>query len=471
MIILDWMRREIVDLRRYVPPFLYRHDKENDTLLQTLIEEHETVRLGELDVQNQLSPQTAPHLEIYERMLGITPLLEDTEAVRRRRILLKYRYHISSTVAFMTALVSQYGTGSIEEHNDEYYFVADIGAEQADQLKYIKEQIELYKPAHLGYKPVLKIVLPIPIQHEALCMQYVDAHHNVWNIGTTDKLIWDGLHNWDGIPMWSGWSPDALYRDRQHHIVDITQSIEAAQNWWLRVSRWDNMHRWDGAIDWGTLATRVHYADSLQSSATSQNLLLAHSLTTNGVYGAVLTVPQKHYSSTLGSESAKQTYRPNISVLACVVIQGKSLYMPITFTTQTVGTVASVMHTTARHETQTIQSDVAKAALTIKSQQAKALQTAQSKHAVHVDGVTSHRQIAQAKQPKSIIQKPDYSGTGSITQRRSTNTARNHMDGGAVWDGIHALSGVYEPVRLADHACTCYVTNKNGVFTGGATRL
>lgn len=160
MILLDWMRHTIVDLRPYVPPFLYKQDKENDTLLQTLSEEHEAVRLGELDIQNQISPQTVTsEIQKYEDMFAITPLADDSDAIRKNRILQRYRNKNSSTLAFMLALVNQYGYGEIEEHNDKYYFIVNVDSGRKEVQTYLKEQIELYKPAHLGmiYNVITKL--------------------------------------------------------------------------------------------------------------------------------------------------------------------------------------------------------------------------------------------------------------------------------------------------------------------------
>ena len=51
--------------------------------------------------------------------------------------------------------------------------------------------------------------------------QYINSTHNFWNLGTAEKVYWDGIWNFNNIIDFSGIKPDALYRERQPHLLSI----------------------------------------------------------------------------------------------------------------------------------------------------------------------------------------------------------------------------------------------------------
>ena len=51
--------------------------------------------------------------------------------------------------------------------------------------------------------------------------QYINSTHNFWNLGTAEKVYWDGIWNFNNIIDFSGIKPDALYRERQTHLLSI----------------------------------------------------------------------------------------------------------------------------------------------------------------------------------------------------------------------------------------------------------
>lgn len=64
--------------------------------------------------------------------------------------------------------------------------------------------------------------------HKASITQYVNANHNFWNLGTAEKTYWDGVWCWDGSIDWSGIKPDAKYKERQSHVIDILTKVNSA---------------------------------------------------------------------------------------------------------------------------------------------------------------------------------------------------------------------------------------------------
>jgi uncharacterized protein YmfQ (DUF2313 family) len=145
-----WMRKNTVDISKYLPKYLQK-DNNFHAITDVTSFEHEKVRQELQDIFEQFFVSTATWgLEMWERVFELTPTSDEIYEYRRNQILLKMRGAGMSTVAAMTKIVNTYGSGYIVEDNAKYNFSIYCSAEAAALVK-MKQQIEIYKPAHLGY--------------------------------------------------------------------------------------------------------------------------------------------------------------------------------------------------------------------------------------------------------------------------------------------------------------------------------
>lgn len=152
---MSWLREKIVDLLEYLPAFL-SSDREFKTLSDALSKEHENVRIDIRRLLQELfvDTETSYGLAKWEYALEITPPPDATEDERRRSIILRLQSKSVSTLAFMGALTGRYMSGGethIEEENEKYIFKIVTSGTIADK-RGLKEALDLYKPAHLGYE-------------------------------------------------------------------------------------------------------------------------------------------------------------------------------------------------------------------------------------------------------------------------------------------------------------------------------
>ena len=90
------------------------------------------------------------------------------------------------------------------------------------------EQTAAEGAAHLGFAVVIRIISQILTSHKASITQYVNANHNFWNLGAAENTYWDGVWTFDGSIDWSGIKPDADYKERQSHAIDILTKVNSA---------------------------------------------------------------------------------------------------------------------------------------------------------------------------------------------------------------------------------------------------
>lgn len=146
-----------IDITRYLPPFL-KKDPNFRAVCDSCSWEHENIRKAILDALDQFFVERATWgLEMWERVLGIpTNPLESTE-MRRKTIRLKLRQPGSVTDEFMTKLVNQYisdAQGVVLSFPNEYRIeILYHGGTVLDYSK-LRDAINLYIPAHIGYKLV-----------------------------------------------------------------------------------------------------------------------------------------------------------------------------------------------------------------------------------------------------------------------------------------------------------------------------
>lgn len=226
-----WLRQNKVSILKYLPYFLSK-DIRYKTTNNTCDIEHENIRLIINDLLNQLFIDTATWgLNYFEEFLNIIPKKDDDYKARRTRIKILLNAHDVSTIKFMTDLANKFisdKSAQIIEHNSEYWFEVFFNIDGLISLGDLRAAIELYKPAHLGFKIVFYILSKILTSHKASITQYVNANHNFWNLGTAEKTYWDGVWCWDGSIDWSGIKPDAKYKERQSHIAQILTKVNSA---------------------------------------------------------------------------------------------------------------------------------------------------------------------------------------------------------------------------------------------------
>lgn len=218
------LRKKPVYTLRYLPDFLSKDDVFKNTAL-ICDKQHEKLRVDLLDLKNQIFIETATwRLADWERVLNISVKPNATYDERRNQILLKFQGANAVTEKFMNNLINMFcenKTGYIVPHNSEYYFEVCVSADDKINWKELLETVNLYKPAHLAFYTVLKILLKQDIYQNMKINQYINSTHNFWNLGTAEKVYWDGIWNFNNIIDFSGIKPDALYREGQTHLLSI----------------------------------------------------------------------------------------------------------------------------------------------------------------------------------------------------------------------------------------------------------
>jgi hypothetical protein len=227
-----WLRKNKIDILRYLP---YKLQKDNKfyTVNTAESQEHENIRLIINDLLNQLFIDTATWgLDYFEEFLNIIPKKDDDYEARRTHIKILLNVHDVSTIKFMTDLTNKFLTDNsakIIEHNSEYWFEVFFNIDGLISLGDLRVAIELYKPAHLGFKIVFYILSKVLTSHKASIIQYINTNHNFWNLGTAEKVYWDGVWCWDGSIDCSGIKPDAKYKEKQFHVIDILTKVDSVQ--------------------------------------------------------------------------------------------------------------------------------------------------------------------------------------------------------------------------------------------------
>lgn len=202
----------------------YQDSKIMQSILDTQGIEIDAIRDKIKNILEQFYVDTATWgLDLWEKELNI----QDTTgnySERRNRIKLYLAKPVSVTPRFLTDLVNRYSekkSAKIIEHNSECCFEIEVAADDKIDWDNINKSINLYKPAHLGFYTSLKIFLLTKIINTVKIINYLNANHNFWNLGTAEKVYWDGIWNFNNIIDFSGIKPDALYRERQTHLLSI----------------------------------------------------------------------------------------------------------------------------------------------------------------------------------------------------------------------------------------------------------
>lgn len=150
----QFLRTEPVDLKRYLPVFLYL-SPEFKAIQDSLQKEHERQRLAQIDVTKQFHAETATWgMAAWERMLGINVNTSVDLETRRASVLAKMGKPPTVTPAFLTRMINLFTTVAatqIVEHPSEYtvdIYLPDSGTHDFTK---IDEAVNTYLPAHLGH--------------------------------------------------------------------------------------------------------------------------------------------------------------------------------------------------------------------------------------------------------------------------------------------------------------------------------
>lgn len=216
------LRRTPVKTLKHLPKFLPIDDDFKNTELIS-DDEHEKLRLAVSDVKNQLFVETATWgLSDWERVLGIS--VKENAGIEDRRIQILLKLQGANTVSetFMNNLINIFcenKSGYIIQYNPEYWFELCVSGDDEIKWKELLDAVNTYKPAHLGFAIVIRIISQILTSHRASIIQYINANHNFWNLGTAEKVYWDGIWNFNNNINWSGENPNLIYKDRQTHSI------------------------------------------------------------------------------------------------------------------------------------------------------------------------------------------------------------------------------------------------------------
>lgn len=150
----QFLRTEPVDLKRYLPVFLYL-SPEFKAIQDALGKEHERQRQAQIDVAKQFHAETATwSMASWERMLGINVDTSVDLETRRASVLAKMGKPPTVTPAFLTRMINMFTTVAatqIVEHPSEYtvdIYLPDSGTHDFTK---IDKAVNTYLPAHLGH--------------------------------------------------------------------------------------------------------------------------------------------------------------------------------------------------------------------------------------------------------------------------------------------------------------------------------
>lgn len=150
----QFLRTEPVDLKRYLPVFLYL-SPEFKALQETLGKEHERQRKVQIDVARQFKAETATWgMASWERMLGINVDISVDLETRRASVLAKMGKPPTVTPAFLTRMINLFtsvAATQIIEHPESYTIDIYLPDSGTHDFKLIDNAVATYLPAHLGH--------------------------------------------------------------------------------------------------------------------------------------------------------------------------------------------------------------------------------------------------------------------------------------------------------------------------------
>lgn len=151
---VNFIRDTNVDLRNYLPPYLFK-DPEFTAKLAAESAEHDNMRKILMDICNQLFVSTATWgLDRWEKFLDIPTDYTQTYESRRQKILRKLQGSQTVTLEFLTKLVNLYvadGQAVVIDHPDTYSIEILHHGGQVLDYDGLEDAINTHIPAHIGH--------------------------------------------------------------------------------------------------------------------------------------------------------------------------------------------------------------------------------------------------------------------------------------------------------------------------------
>ena len=152
----DFIRWKTVDILKYLPFFITK-----DELFKTTNDadsrEHERIRVQLLKLLSQLNIQNATDgIKLWDTFVGIDTSADGID-VRRARIIERLNHNSTSTKEFLEYIANQYisdKSARLSLFNEQYTMDLEFNKEMCFDLVKMKEAIDIYKPAHIGYRTV-----------------------------------------------------------------------------------------------------------------------------------------------------------------------------------------------------------------------------------------------------------------------------------------------------------------------------
>lgn len=162
-------------------------------------------------------------IQRWEEMLKIIPKSKETLEDRRSNILVKINSILPYTIRRLKQILDlKFGKdNAIPITTKNYELIINFNNEIELNAKTMRALLRAIIPANLIFKIIISWNFEQNIYNKASIIQYIDANHNFWNLGTAEKVYWDGVWNFNNIIDFSGIKPDALYRERQIHLLSI----------------------------------------------------------------------------------------------------------------------------------------------------------------------------------------------------------------------------------------------------------
>lgn len=162
-------------------------------------------------------------IQRWEEMLKIIPKSKETLEDRRSNILVKINSILPYTIRRLKQILDlKFGKdNAIPITTKNYELIINFNNEIELNAKTMRALLRAIIPANLIFKIIISWNFEQNIYNKASIIQYINTNHNFWNLGTAEKVYWDGTWNFNNIIDFSGIKPDALYRERQTHLLSI----------------------------------------------------------------------------------------------------------------------------------------------------------------------------------------------------------------------------------------------------------
>jgi hypothetical protein len=162
-------------------------------------------------------------IQRWEEMLKIIPKSKETLEDRRSNILVKINSILPYTIRRLKQILDlKFGKdNAIPITTKNYELIINFNNEIELNAKTMRALLRAIIPANLIFKIIISWNFEQNIYNKASIIQYINTNHNFWNLGTAEKVYWDGIWNFNNIIDFSGIKPDALYRERQTHLLSI----------------------------------------------------------------------------------------------------------------------------------------------------------------------------------------------------------------------------------------------------------